>query len=69
MASVTVKGCPRMTLRQHTNGSNTFYMSNMGCMKWSEEYISLRHERCNDIVFPPQVTLTSQIWDQLGPCH
>jgi hypothetical protein len=38
-------------------------------MKRSEVDISLNHDVSYGIIFTPQVTLTSQIWGQLGRCN
>ncbi len=130
LVGVIVWGCNHMALRQHTNSSNTLYMSNMDVwsgLRWIlASTMTLWHHFCstsnpdfpnlgptclvsryegaptcpwdsipmaqtlclclvwmyevvwggykpqtwrNDIIFTPKVTLTSQIWGQLGRCH
>ncbi len=54
-----------MPFRQHTNGSNTLFMSTMDV--WSNlRWISASNMTLDSIIFTPQVNMNLQIWGQLG---
>ena len=65
LAGVTAYGCTQMPLRQHANGSNTWYMSNM------DERSSLRWILVSTMTkwycsTPQQASPNPQIWRQIG---